>query len=418
MTIFWLQPWAWLGLTALIVPVVVHRLARQQHRRLLFPSLRFLHTTRLSAFRRWKITDWGLLVVRLLIVGLAVAALASPVFVSADRQRAWAARTARAVVVVSAVEDTPDAAEAPALAAEERAAAFVGREFLVRSAEIANGIRDAAMWLDQQPPAAREVVIIGDLRAGTLTAGDLAALPPHIGIRFMPLASTEPTREFQLAAISEHDATTGAYQLRTTLGDLATGVEYSPIGMAHGTVVEVRAAPAHQQRVEAARRAVLREGLVLPRDSNRRTIIEFEGAPLVPSPTIVRPPRLAWMRKALERMDNVQGGEQDGALVVATEVAGDDPRVVHLIAQVVTEAFADDRRDVEPRRVPASTLAAWARPSSGVPPDVKPGDEGDRRWIWIAVLALLAFETWMRRGRAPQMTLASSAENEEARRVA
>jgi hypothetical protein len=124
------------------------------------------------------------------------------------------------------------------------------------------------------------------------------------------------------------------------------------------------------------------------------------------------------MRTALERLDNVQGGEQDGALVVETDVAGDDPRVVHLISKVATEAFADDRRDLEPRRVAASTLAAWARPSSGVPPDVKPGDEGDRRWIWIAVLALLAFETWIRRGRASQVTLAAAVENEESQRVA
>lgn len=418
MTIFWLQPWAWVGLTALLVPVVVHLLARQQHRRLLFPSLRFLHTTRLSAFRRWKITDWPLLVVRVLILGLAVAALASPVFVSADRQRTWAARSARAVVVVTAAEDASGATEAAALAADEQAAAFVGREFPVRSVDIANGLRDAATWLDRQLPAAREVVIVGDVRAGTLTAGDLAIVPVHTGIRFLPVASAEPTREFQLAAVSAGDTTTGAYQLRTTLADLATRVEYSPSGIAQGTLVEVRAAAAHRQRVEAALRAVLSEGLVLPRDGSRRVIIEFDGAPQVPSRTIVRPPGISWMRTALERIDNVRGGEQDGALVVETDVAGDDRRLVHLIAQVVTEAFADDRRDLEPRRVPASTLAAWARPSAGVPPDVKPGDEGDRRWMWIAVLALLAVESWLRRGRASQITLASSAENEEARHVA
>lgn len=418
MTIFWLQPWAWLGLTAVIVPLALHLLARQQRRRLLFPSLRFLHPTRLSAVRRWKITDWPLLAVRLLIVGMAVAALASPVLVSANRQRAWAERAARAVIVVAGAAGAPDASELAGFAAREMASAFAAREFPVGSGEIGDGIRDAAMWLDRQPPAAREVVIMGDLRTGALTAGDLETLPRHVGIRFVPVASTEPTREFQLAAISGHDATTGAYQLRTTLDDHATQVEYSPSRMAHGTLVDVRAAPAHQQRVEAARRAVLREGIVLPRDSNHRAIVEFEGAPLVPSRTIVRPPRVAWMRAALERIDKVRAGELDGALVVETDVAGDDPRVVHLISQVVTEAFGDARRDLEPRRVPASTLAAWARPSAGVPPDLKPGDEGDRRWIWIAVLALLAFETWMRPGRASRMTLASSAENEEARRVA
>jgi hypothetical protein len=418
MTVFWLQPWAWLGLAALGVPLAVHLLARQRRRRVPFPSLRFLHTTRLPAFRRWKITDWPLFVVRLLTVGAAVAALASPVFVSADRQRSWATRAARAVVVITGTADKPDTAETLELAAKERTAAFVARQFPVRSAEIGSGVRDAAMWLDRQPPASREVVIVGDMRAGTLTAGDFAILPSHIGIRFLPVESAEPSREWQLTAIGEHDGTTGAYQLRTTLDDLATRVEYGQAGTAPDTPVEVRAAPAHQQRVDAALRAVLSEGLVLPRDDSRRTIIEFQGAPSRLSPTVLRPPRLAWMRAALEGIDNVRGGEGDGVLVIETDISGDDPGAVHLISQVVTAAFADRRDDLEPRRIPAAMLAAWTRPPGGVPPDVKPGDEGDRRLMWLAVLALLVFEAWARRGRSSQQSPASTAAEEEAQRVA
>jgi hypothetical protein len=262
------------------------------------------------------------------------------------------------------------------------------------------------------------VVIIGDVRAGTLTAGDLAILPPHIGIRFLPVASTEPDRALQLAAIGEHDGTTGVYQMHTTLDDHATRVEYGPTGPVNSTPVEARAAAAHQQRVDAALRAVLSEGVVFPRDGGRRTTIEFEGAPSTPSRTGIRPPRLGWMRSALEGIDNVRGGEQDGVLVIETGLTGDDSRTVCLISQVVTAAFADDRRDLEPRRVPASMLTAWTRPPGSVPADVKPGDEGDRRLMWLGVLALLVFETWVRRGRSSQKPLPSDAEVGEAQRVA
>ncbi len=66
----------------------------------MFPSLRFLRSTRLVALKRRRISDWPLLTIRLLIVTMAVAALAGPVFVSDARWRSWSTRTARAVVIV------------------------------------------------------------------------------------------------------------------------------------------------------------------------------------------------------------------------------------------------------------------------------------------------------------------------------
>ena len=100
MRVVWLQPWAWAGLAALAAPILIHLLARHRQRELLFPTLRFVRATQLAALKRRVIADVPLLVVRLLILTAAIAALAAPVFVSAARQRTWAARTARAIVAL------------------------------------------------------------------------------------------------------------------------------------------------------------------------------------------------------------------------------------------------------------------------------------------------------------------------------
>lgn len=398
MRVFWLQPWAWLGLGALTIPLLVHLLVRQRSRRVLFPSLRFLRTSRLSALRHWKIADWLLLLVRMMILAMAVAALAAPVFVSDEREQSWAGRVARAVVVVTPSPGVGDEREIARWANEEGQTAFVARELRGPLTSAADNIRDAAIWLERQPPAAREVVIIGDFRTGTFVEADLELLPSYVGIRFLPVASADPAREIRLRAIGAREGATAVTELRTMLHDATTEVAYGPNGDARFAAIEVRAAPANQQRVEAALRAVMKEGVVLPRH-DRRATIEFVGAPSVASRAIVRPPRHAWMRTALARLDPVSGGEHDGILLVEAGIPGDHPDALHLIARVVKRVLADDRRDLEPRRIPAPTLAAWSRPMGGVPPNLKPGNEGDGRLMWLAALALLGLESWMRRSR-------------------
>ena len=192
MRVFWLQPAAWWGLAALAVPILVHLVARQRTQRIPFPSLRFLRSTRLSAARQWRFADWPLLLVRMLILATTVAAFAAPVFVSGDRLRAWGKRTARAVIVVTTPE-TGD--EVERLSSEERRSAFAAQEFRAQSAPVADSIRDSVSWLARQPPAARELVVIGDLRMGALTAADFDVLPAHVGIRFLPVATGDPLRD-------------------------------------------------------------------------------------------------------------------------------------------------------------------------------------------------------------------------------
>ena len=157
---FWLHPLAWWGLAALAVPVLIHLLVRQQSRRLAFPSLRFLRATRLAAIRRHTISDWPLLAVRLLILATAVAALASPVLVSAARRSSWNARVARAIVVVPHA-GAGVSADVNRIAGEEQAGSFVSAVFSPRE-RVADGLRAATTWLDRQPPATREIVVVGE----------------------------------------------------------------------------------------------------------------------------------------------------------------------------------------------------------------------------------------------------------------
>lgn len=408
MSLFWLQPAAWWGLVALAIPILVHLLARHQGRRLPFPSLRFLRTTRLAALRRRIISDWPLLVVRILILAVAVGALAAPVFVSAARRHSWSLRVARAVVMVpESIGSQATNQEVARIAAEERSAAFVSAVF-TPSRTIGDGLRDAAHWLEQQPPAAREVVVIGDLRHGSLAGADVDIVPPGMGLRFLPVAPPQADYSSQLRAFADVAGLTRLLDLRLSLDERQTSVEHRLTDARERVPVNVRAAPEDLTRVEAALGAVLAEGLVLHRDRNRRMTIEFDGAPNLDRRNVVQPARHAWMRHVLEQIPDVRGGEEEGRLIVYTGMRGIDPRALHMIARITRTAFADDLRNLEPSVIPASTLAQWSRPTGPVADDVRPGDEGDRRYIWLAVLILLAVEHLIRRsGRVPQRSVAA-----------
>jgi hypothetical protein len=74
----WLNPWAWLGIATLAVPVLVHLLERNRARVRRIATLRFLEATPPASTRPTRITDPLLLLVRLLILAVAVTALARP----------------------------------------------------------------------------------------------------------------------------------------------------------------------------------------------------------------------------------------------------------------------------------------------------------------------------------------------------
>ncbi|MEX2609187.1 MAG: BatA domain-containing protein [Gemmatimonadota bacterium] len=213
----WQNPWAWLGLLTLAVPILVHLLARQRAPRQPFPSLRFLPHARLLTARRARPTDLLLLALRLLILLLAVAALAQPYLLTGERA-AWQTRTvARAVVVdTSASMRGPladgQAAVDAALAEGERLALAGGADagqgagagprpgagaagaagaattgLVIPTAAPGAVLDGAAAWLAGQP-GMKELVVLSDFQRGALDSLDLAGVPEHVGLALRRVA--------------------------------------------------------------------------------------------------------------------------------------------------------------------------------------------------------------------------------------
>jgi hypothetical protein len=413
MSVSWLSPAAWLGLASLAVPILIHLFARERNRRFWFPSLRFLQTSRVAALKQRRISDWPLLAIRLLILASAVTALASPVFVSEARWRLWNARTARAVVVAPMPRGAPsDNAETMALVEEARSGAFASEVFQPNET-IADGLRDAAAWLAQQPPAVREVLVVGDFRVGALTARDFDQLTPATGIRLLPEASFQPAHDVRLRAAA--DAGSGdavPQELHLLVTDEATTIERRTSATG-GPSITVMAAPDDQRRADAALRAVLSEGVVLPREGDRRIVVEFAGSSA--AQPLEKPASETWMRRVLEALPGMDGGSRQGQLVVRPGLSAADRNVAPVLAHVIATALADDLSDLEPSRIPAQLLAEWSRPAGAVPRDAAPGDEGDRRYFWGAAVALLLLEQWVRRSRSSTRDGLKSADGQEAR---
>jgi hypothetical protein len=390
MSVHWLQPLAWWGLGLLVLPIVIHLLARHRSRRLRFPSLKFVPVAQMAALRRRVLTNWPLLVVRLLILAAAVAASASPVWISDARRQSWDQRVARAVVLAS-----PPTDETRSIAADEARTSFAGAEFSADT--VPDALREAGRWLAAQPPAAREIVVVGDLREGALAEADLASIPPYTGLRFLPVVPSDGARAIEWWTVGESaDGRVTSRRIEVTPEVARTDVDYGDESDSVPASITVAAAADDQPYADALLRAVLRDGLVLGADGDRAVTFAFEGAALAGHDRLATPTR-PWMRATLEQTPDVRGGELDGALVVTPDVPVTDARAPRIVADVLRTAFAGPRVELESRRIAADRLAAWSRPYGTSPADARPADEGDRRWFWAAALILLALEHVIRR---------------------
>lgn len=161
----WLNPAALWALPLAAAPVLIHLLRTHRATRVAFPSLRFVPPSRTAAVRMRLPSDLALMLVRVAVVTLAIAALAGPVVLTAARTAAWNSRTARAVVVdTSGSMRVPDAASvAPERAAAEAAAAELQSAtygLRIDTRDLRQGVARASTWLASSPPARREVVVI------------------------------------------------------------------------------------------------------------------------------------------------------------------------------------------------------------------------------------------------------------------
>jgi hypothetical protein len=448
----WLQPIAWLGLLAVVIPIVVHLLGRPRARLVRFPTLRFLELTRDAPTRRAVPTDLLLLALRLGIVLLAVVALARPVWPDAAGG-ARASGIARAVLIDTSssmarltTTGTPMLVEARRLA--DSLAAGASEFLLVPSVRPGDALPGASAWLTGRG-GRPELVVISDFQVGAFTADDTVSLAPGVGLSFVRLTAVATDTVVRTSS-QVGNATIRAEAVRRgaatrTSWTVAPGQPVAPAVrlLGEGAAVEaveaaVRATVARTERPTTDRTVVV----VLPDDARRATLLA--GA---------RMPDEAWQGDLLRRIsrhplllelardaDDSSGTPAegpapvvitgDGVPVVAGGVAAVDginavvlfpaagttpllwAGLVAATSDAAIEAPAVEEQD--PATLPDALLAALGRAAAPAAPGADAPSLA--RWVWLTALILLGIE-WLVR-RRPARSAPSIEEQETRERVA
>ena len=430
----WLNPAALVALVAVAAPILVHILVQRRAERFPFPTLRFLKPTRLAAIRRRVLEDVPLLAVRVAILVAAVIALAGPLIVTAARRQAWERRLVRAVVSEGARAFSSSAREPRERATEDPPRFQREGGQASGASDLSDAIRRAVAWLDNAPPARRELVIASPLAIGSVTAADIAGIPADIGVRFERSTTTLPqTRTVPFGRLLTAN---GPVDREVMLSGSQTSVSASAAAVERDSwPIEIVAPPEDRADVDAAKAAVLTERVWAPPAERRANLVVLARDGAAPQPAQVRTPWIADaiariagdadLRNAAARLPGGMTGASvarqpwqtiaaaaDGRPVAVAAAAGDrllvassapardlvTPLLMRSIANAL--APAPDVRSAEVVPIADAVLAAWSRPSSlPAAPRIGTLDEDDRRWLWAAVLLLLAVETLMRRAR-------------------
>ena len=361
MSIAWIAPAALVGLALIALPIAVHLLVRQHARVLAYPSLRFLRETQLAAFRRRRVQDAVLLACRMAIVAAAAAALAGPVLQTAARTASYANRTSRAIVAIGTADQ---------LVATLADGAFASATFTRSSA--ADALTDAVRWLNAQPRSAREIVIAGALRRGTIEPADLAIVPPGIGIRFAPNAAGGPA-DLPVSVLARRDGTIVRVERMARLTADGTAVTEGTASPVAPDIVTITARPVDTPLADAALAAALNVGVPW-RDFERRVAIVWNGAD-----------------------EFAMASQLAGADVIRMAVPAPPSAAADAVLTALTQRGRPDW--VEPIVIPQQQLEAWSRRPGAPSLDAPVADDGDRRWLWGLALALLAVEWRLRRAR-------------------
>jgi hypothetical protein len=310
---------------------------------------------------------------------------------------------------------------------------------------LADGIRRAILWLDAAPPARREIVIASTLSIGSIAQADVAAIPAGIGVRFERTGSLPATRTVPAGRL----LTAGTVRAReVTLAGSQTSSRETATGEAVAWPIEVVSSKDEQPAVDAAIAAVLSQGIwAPPPDRRARVVLRSEVAqafrPAV-APAVIEgladasPMRQPWMAVAVSRIARdpdlgtaaarVTTGLADARFraapwqILATAAdgrplaaaAGSATRLIvasaapsadvatPVLLRSIANGIADvpDLRRAEVVPIGEAVLQRWTRPAAPVSsPRIEAVDQDDRRWPWMAVLCLLALETWIRRAR-------------------
>ncbi len=378
----WMNPWAWIGLAAIAVPIAVHLIARSVTTALPFPTLRFLRTASVVSVRRRRLTDPWLLLVRILVVAAAVAALAQP-FVAAT-----AAPFVNRIVIVdtSASVSGREAGEAAARASEG-----AGELLVLSRADAGAAMREAAAWLGARE-GRREAVVVSDFQRGAVTAESLAALPVATGVTLtqVPTVVAADPAGMRATWSLTAESTRAAW---TDREPDAAGIEILG-GPGSAAMVDaiLGAAAATADAHDGVTRRML---LVLPSAAGLQPLRAAAGALDTP-----------WMFDLLRTIDDdglvASAGivSREGAAMPAFFLTDDEPARVAAAARRAIPVLADTPiAERETAIMTAGELRALERQPAPAAPSAHPS-RPIGRWLWIAALVLLALETILRRRRS------------------
>jgi hypothetical protein len=431
----WQNPAALWALPLSAVPVVIHLLRTHRARRVAFPSVRFVPSSRTAAVRMRRPSDVVLMMLRGAIVTLAIFAVAGPIVLTNARIEAWNARTVRAVVVDRSesmgVPDgsgqPPEEAAAELAQAELDAAASSRRLEVRRPNELGEALTRASRWLAASPPARREIVVISDFHHGAWQPAAAALVPDGVGLRLIPVGRASGRQIFEGARLfGGGNVAARSQAIDVTKDATAVAVERRP---ASGTTgLRVEAPKGAEADVERLLQAVAAAGA--PAGSADEPIaLRFSNAgPPSTGLAIVRP---GWMLRTVLRLREdatftlsparAEGDARpsdawttvawsaDGAPLVRAAASGREllldvaEPVDSLLAAAVVRAALTARLDVdryaerEVARLDDTSLMAFTRPAAGVTRDAwQSAESTDARWFWLLALVLLAAEQWLR----------------------
>jgi len=437
----WQNPWALLGLFALVLPVFIHLLSRKRAVLQKFPSLRFLNATRLLPTRSPHLTDIPLLLVRLAILSLAILALTQPLWVSASRTQVLNSSVARVFVVDTSASMRQPAAsgQTPADSARtlaQQMAAESKASLVVQTASPAEALPGASAWLNAQGLRG-EVVMFSDFSFGTLDRASVERLSPVFGL--------------QLVRVPSVAATDAGYA--TTLGRVvavgdstATRAEWSVDGASTQDSGVLLLAPATtRDLIEAGARAAREVAPRVLADPSHRIAVVFDGAPnRATLMSNAQAPNQKWMANAMLTVRRSKGLSDAAAQTIVGDTTVTTPFAVLARTQqgspivfgaqatvngartlvffhrgpasalsvpallvAIGEAISDNtvRSGRETIRVTNAQLQTFERTpgdvsasvNAGVPLAANRAGLSDARWFWLIALLLLGLETWMRK---------------------
>jgi hypothetical protein len=402
------NPWAWLGLIALAVPIAIHLLARRTARVQRFPTLRFLEASRPLPSRYTRLTDLPLLLIRLGIVIVAATALARPVFLPVDRSQTFD-QLARAVVVdtSNSMQRIAVGGQTALAAARDRARAHAAESqvsVVMETASPADALAGAAEWL-RSKSGRRELILVSDFQRGTIVDTDVNRLPQDIGIMLDRVEAVPRTGPIVVQTRTGNAIANAA----TTLTDDRTSVEWQVQPASSPTPSIVQLAARTDSIASAAALSAALEVTAPPSDTTRRIAVVYENydgrAQLVKDARPIQTPWMGDVAAALEhdgiwRMATGTIHSREHMLLFTNTPPGSLASAELMLAILQALPPAAPGTELEPQTVPIELLQRWQRPTARAV-DVLNQDDGasDGRWLWLLALLLLVVETAVRRSK-------------------